>query len=44
MMAYTNGPLSLLGGVATGMFALGGFVTVMSLRYVGKEVTMADEP
>ena len=34
LMAAGNGPLSLLGGIATGMFLLGGFVTVMAVRFV----------
>ena len=34
MMAYAHGPASLLGGVSLAMFLLGGFVTIMSLRYV----------
>jgi carbon starvation protein len=34
MMTLSNGILSLIGGVSAGMFLLGGFVTVMSIRYV----------
>lgn len=41
MMALSNGPLSLIGGVSVVMLVLGGFVTVMSLRYVGKDITVA---
>ncbi|MEX0332574.1 MAG: carbon starvation protein A [Puniceicoccaceae bacterium] len=41
MMAVSNGPFSLIGGVSTVMLVLGGFVTAMSLRYVGKDVAVA---
>lgn len=44
MMAVTNGPLTLLGGVSSVMFLLGGFVTVMSLRYVRSKLAVATEP
>ena len=36
LMAATEGPLSLLGGIASAMFLLGGFVTVMSLLYINR--------
>jgi carbon starvation protein len=34
LLAIKQGPMSLLGGIATVMFILGGFVTVMSLKFV----------
>jgi carbon starvation protein len=40
MMALQYHPLSLLGGIASLMFLLGGFVTFMSLRYVAREATL----
>ena len=41
MMAWSYKPLSLLGGISSLMFLLGGFVTIMSLRYVFKDKRIA---
>lgn len=41
LMAHSNGPFSLIGGVSAAMFLLGGFVTAMSVKYVLKPITPA---
>ncbi len=44
LMAADKGPLSLLGGIASGMFLLGGFVTVMAVRFVLANAAPAAPP
>ena len=36
LMIMEHGPMSLLGGIASGMLALGLYVSAMSLRFVFK--------